>query len=42
MTDDGGASDASSALRELAFDLRSSWNHAADALWEELDGLLGA
>jgi len=26
-----------SALRELALDLRSSWNHTADHLWHQLD-----
>jgi starch phosphorylase len=30
------------ALSDLALDLRWSWNHAADALWEELDPELWA
>jgi hypothetical protein len=28
------------SLAELAFDLRSAWNHRADALWESLDAEL--
>ena len=28
------------ALTELALDLRGSWNHAADALWHEIDAEL--
>ena len=28
------------ALAELALDLRSSWNHAADWIWRELDPVL--
>ena len=28
------------ALRELALNLHWSWCHAADALWEALDGYL--
>ena len=34
------ASDGIEILRELAFNLRSSWNHKADALWEEIDAEL--
>lgn len=31
-----------SSLEELAFDLRSSWNHSADVIWRELDSELWA
>jgi starch phosphorylase len=34
---DGVVSDGIDVLRELALNLRSSWNHKADALWEEID-----
>jgi hypothetical protein len=30
-------SDGFEVLEELALNLRSSWNHRADALWEEID-----
>lgn len=32
--------EVSDALRELALDLRWSWNHAADELWAQLDPVL--
>jgi len=32
-----GQVDAFDALAELALDLRSSWNHAADPVWHQLD-----
>jgi starch phosphorylase len=32
-----GESEGLEALRELAFDLRSSWNHRADTLWQRID-----
>jgi starch phosphorylase len=34
--------DLRNALRELALDLRWSWNHASDELWSELDPILWA
>ena len=32
--------DGFEALAELALDLRSSWNHAADPIWKQLDPVL--
>ncbi len=32
--------DGLEALADLAFDLRSSWNHQADAIWREIDAEL--
>ena len=29
--------DGLAELAELAFDLRSAWNHGADTLWQQLD-----
>ncbi len=37
-----GAQDAEELLRLLAFDLRWSWSHAADELWNQLDPALWA
>ncbi len=44
MTSDGALTDDSgwALLRQLALDLRWSWNHATDTLWSELDPELWA
>ena len=33
----GDSSDGAEVLQELALNLRSAWNHRADALWEQID-----
>ncbi len=42
MTDSPDAQDAAEVLRLLAFDLRWSWSHAADELWNQLEPALWA
>jgi starch phosphorylase len=37
LRDDGAREDGADALTELALNLHWSWNHAADALWQQLD-----
>ncbi|MEO8125135.1 MAG: alpha-glucan family phosphorylase, partial [Burkholderiales bacterium] len=39
-THDAAAVEGFDALAELALDMRSSWNHATDALWRQLDARL--
>jgi glycogen phosphorylase len=37
MASSPASPDGSEILEELAFNLRSAWNHKADALWQEID-----
>src|ERR1700730_9135280 len=41
-TNSSPGSNVMDALKEIAFDLRWSWNHAADELWSQLDPELWA
>jgi starch phosphorylase len=40
MADGSSGIDGLDSLTELALDLRSSWNHAADMVWRQLDATL--